>query len=156
KLNPAGSALVWSTYLGGARDDRALGLTLDAAGNVYLTRNTPSTDYPLSSDAASRTFKGTQVSPHSFLTAHASLTEIAASGSALVYSSYLGGSGNDWGIGIALDPTGAIVVSGGTSSRDFPITSGVVQSRLAGAPDLFLPTGDAFLTRFAPDGGAAG
>ena len=156
KVNPQGTAFVWSTYLGGTQDDRGVGIAVDAAGNAYIAGNTLSRDFPTTTDAAARTFKGTQVSPDLFLTGDAFLTQLNASGSALVYSTFLGGAGNDWATGVALDPAGAAVVTGGTSSRDFPVTNGTVQGMYGGSPDLFLPTGDAFLTRFAPDGAQPG
>src|SRR5580692_1612502 len=90
KINPTGSALVYSTYLGGNNVDYGSGIAVDAAGNAYVTGGTTSTNFP-TANALQATLGGS---------ANAFVSEINASGSALVYSTYLGGSGGDEGMGI--------------------------------------------------------
>ena len=111
KLNPAGSALVYSTYLGGGRGDQGYGIAVDSAGNAYVTGMTFSTDFPT-------------VNPLQATNKAAAYTAFVAklnpAGSALVYSTYLGGSGDDWGRGIAVDTAGNAYVTGMTISTDFP------------------------------------
>ncbi len=111
KLNAAGSALVYSTYLGGKQDDYAYGIALDAGGNAYLTGytygNFPTTPgaYQTASDGSS---------------ADAFVTKLNATGSALVYSTYLGGSGSDQAFAIAVDAAGNAQVTGNTHDFMLP------------------------------------
>jgi len=134
KLNPAGSALVYSTYVGGSSDDEALGIAVDSSGAAYVTGATVSADFPLVS-AAYSTYGGG---------ADAFAFKLNASGSALSYSSYLGGTGYDIGYGVAVDSTGSAYVAGLTSSADFPLMGGLGIAAAGGAK--------AFVTRL----GAAG
>ncbi len=114
KLNPAGSALVYSTYLGGSSADEGDGLAVDSSGNAYVTGTTYSTDFP--------TANPLQATNHG--TRNAFVAKFNATGSALVYSTYLGGSsGRDAGLGIAVDSSGNAYVTGLTGSTDFPIVS---------------------------------
>jgi hypothetical protein len=134
KLNPTGTApLIYSTYLGGSGDDRGIDIAIDAAGNAYVTGYT-------SSIAA--TFPWT---PGAFQTAYgggaydAFVTKLNPTATApLVYCTYLGGSGEDQGLGIAIDATGNACVTGYTHSNDFPNTPGAYQTTLASAPDAFI------------------
>jgi beta-propeller repeat-containing protein len=91
KLNAAGSALVYSTYLGGSNGDNGTAIALDSAGNAYVTGGTASTDFPTMNPIQGANAGG----------ADAFVTKLNAAGSALVYSTYLGGSGADYGYGIA-------------------------------------------------------
>ena len=110
KLNPAGSALVYSTYLGGSGDDFGSGIAVDAAGNAYVTGETSSPDFP--------TANPVQPSPGGNWDAF--VAKLNPAGSALVYSTYLGGSQGDGGSGIAVDAAGNAYVTGGTNSTNFP------------------------------------
>ena len=123
KLNAAGSALIYSTYLGGSGNDTANGIAVDSAGNVYVTGSTTSTDFP--------TVAPFQAANHatspSHYPANAFITKLNPSGSALVYSTYLGGSGPkgssvqaDTANAIAVDESGNAYVAGATGSTDFP------------------------------------
>ena len=118
KLNSSGS-LVYSTYLGGSRPDWGYGIAVDSSGNAYVTGLTDSTDFPTTQNAFQRTFIG-----------DAFVTKLNPSGS-LVYSTYLGGSGMDWGRGIAVDSSGNAYVTGWTDSPDFP-TQNAFQRRYGG------------------------
>ncbi|HEY6769282.1 MAG TPA: SBBP repeat-containing protein [Candidatus Sulfotelmatobacter sp.] len=133
KLNSTGTALVYSTYLGGAATDFAFSLALNSAGDVYVAGTTQSTDFPTTSAAFQKTcascVKGV---PSAFV------TELNASGSALVYSTYLGGTGDSRGYGIGLDSSGAAYITGRTSSTDFPTTSSAFQKTLNGTVNVFV------------------
>ena len=93
KFNPDGSALIYSTYLGGSASESAGGIALDSAGNAYVTGYTDSFDFP-TMNAIQPSFSGGE---------DAFITKINANGTALVYSTYLGGSGTQEGWGIAVD-----------------------------------------------------
>ncbi len=124
KLNATGSALVYSTNLGGSGQDSGLAIAVDGSGNAYVTGSTSSTNFPTTPGAFQTTLGGAF---------NAFVTELNASGSALVYSTYLGGSGNDGGNGIAVDGSSNACVTGATSSTDFPTTAGAFQTTPGGA-----------------------
>jgi hypothetical protein len=134
KLNPTGSGLLYSTYLGGSDFDEGIGIAVDNLGNTYVTGYTLSTNFP-TANAIQATLGGPF---DAFVTAANPL------GSGLVYSSYLGGSGGDFGFGIALDalPNPNAYVAGETGSTNFPTTSGAFQTTAQGG-------GDAFVTKIA-------
>ena len=144
KLNPAGTGLVYSTYLGGDGTDTGEGIAVDADGNAYVTGTTGSTNFPTTFGAVQPTFRG------GF--GDAFVTKLDPGGSAVVYSTYLGGSGREEGSGIALDVHRNAYVTGATRSADFPTTPGSVQPVYGGlasprAPDgsFFIP--DAFVAK---------
>ncbi len=120
KLNATGTALVYSTYLGGSGDESALNIALDSQKNAYIESQTTSTNFPLK-NATQATFGGG---------AHdGAITELNATGATLVYSSYLGGNGEDIPRGMALDPSGNIYLVGRTASTNFPVTTGAFQTK---------------------------
>jgi Beta-propeller repeat len=110
KINPTGSALVYSTYLGGSDDDGAFGIAVDRSQNVYLAGQASSPHFPLVSP-----IQGTLLGP-----SDAFLTEIDGSGSFIRFSTYFGGSGTDAALAVALDRTGAVHFAGQTDSSNFP------------------------------------
>jgi len=114
KLNPTGTALVYSTYLGGSGGDVSYGIAVDAAGAAYVTGFTRSTDFTAGCTAPCTVLNGTLGG-----FGDAFVTKINAAGTALVYSTYLGGSGDEEGHGIAVDAAGAVYVTGYTNSPDF-------------------------------------
>jgi Beta-propeller repeat len=128
KLNPTGSALVYSTYLGGLDVDTSLSISVGRFGNAYVTGSTESTNFPITAGAAQTTFGGIQ---------DAFVTKLNETGSALVYSTYLGGSGVEAGLRIA-DRFGNAYVTGSTDSLNFPITAGAAQSTFGGTQDAFI------------------
>jgi hypothetical protein len=137
KLNSSGSALVYSTFLGGATDiDDALGIAVDSAGNAYVTGETGSTDFPVTPGAFRTTRNGDY---------DAYVTKLNPSGSALVYSTFIGGSFVDFGVRIVVDSANNAYVLGNTRSPDFPTTPGAFDTVANGAFDIFLlklnPTG---------------
>ena len=141
KLNPGGTALQYSTYLGGSGTDNAEGIGLDVNGSAYVTGQTYSTDFP--------TVVAIQAANGGHQDSDAFVTEINSSGSALVYSTYLGGSSMDWGNAIAVDASGNAYVAGFTRSPDFPLAS-PLQATCGGCPGF----ADAFVAELATNGGA--
>jgi hypothetical protein len=129
KLNAAGSAALYSTYLGGSGADVGTSLTLDAAGNAYVTGSTASTDFPTTAGV---------VQPLAVGSTNAFVTKLNAAGSAAVYSTYLGGLGTNVGNGIALDAANEAFVTGTTTSLTFPVTVGAFQIAEAGGTDAFV------------------
>src|SRR5271169_1264164 len=132
KLNPTGSNVLYSTYLGGTGADQANSVAVDASGNAYVTGFTQSTDFPLQAQVQSILGISGGSACGTAPCADAFVTQLNAGGGALNYSTYLGGSGADFGQGIALDSTGDAFVTGSTASSNFPAVSGAHQSSLAG------------------------
>jgi hypothetical protein len=131
KLNATGTALMYSTYLGGSGLDGAVGIAVDSLGNAYVTGVTYSTDFPGASlSAIQPTYGGA---------GDAFVAEINPTGTSLIYSTYLGGSGNDVGKSIAVDSSGSIYVFGSTFSADFPgASSSSIQPTYGGNGDAFI------------------
>jgi hypothetical protein len=139
KLNASGSALVYSTYLGGSTYDQAQGIAVDSSGNAYVTGYTWSTDFP-TVNPLQASLNGGENSPCPDSTqpcSDAFVSKLNASGSELVYSTYLGGTGSDRGYGIAVDSSGDAYVAGQTGSTDFP-TANPVQASLKGKMNAFV------------------
>lgn len=122
KLNAAGSALVYSTYLGGSGGDQGNGIAVDSAGNAYVTGSTGSTNFPTQNPLQPLNGGG----------GDAFVTKLNATGSALMYSTYLGGSGGDQGNSIVLDSTGNAYVTG-AAAGGFPTTPGAYQTASGGS-----------------------
>lgn len=154
KLNPTGSALVFSTYFGGAGTDLGTAITTDAAGSVYVTGATNSAAFPTQSAFRSTLGGGTcgtAACPDAFV------TKLSAAGTALVYSTYLGGSGEEEAHGIAVDSAGSAYVTGFTTAADFP-TASPIQAAKGASADVFItklnPAGTALVySTFAGGGG---
>ncbi|MCA1032798.1 SBBP repeat-containing protein [Bacillus timonensis] len=127
KINAAGNAIVYSTYLGGSSLDAANSIDIDSSGNAYITGQTRSSNFP-TVNAIDPTFNGVQ---------EAFVTKINAAGNAIVYSTFLGGSGNDAANGIAVDSSGNAYISGITSSSDFP-TVNAIDPSFNGVFDVFI------------------
>ena len=136
KLDPTGCALVYSTYLGGSGGEAGFGIAVDSAGNAFVTGETNSSDFPTTATA---TYGGGSWD--------AFVTKLDAAGSALVYSTYLGGSGSDAGHAIAVDASADAYVTGFTASGDFPATAGSFQATPAGVSDGFFTIADAFVAK---------
>ncbi len=132
KLNASGSALLYSTYLGGGGSDYSYGVAIDNADHAYVTGNTESSDFPTQAPL--------------YLNAGSSdvfVTKLNANGNALLYSTYLSGSGDDKGYGIAVDTAGDAYVTGDTYSADFPVY---------GSLQAYGGNSDAFVVKLKADG----
>jgi hypothetical protein len=143
KLNASGTALVYSTYLGGGNRDRAAAIALDASGNVYVTGTTESSNFPVTSAHVQSGPLGNSVG-----FASAFVTKINTAGSALIYSTYLGGSNDDYGCGIAVDAAGSAYVVGTTRSEDFPTVNPLYTAATTGN------NYNIFVTKLNPSGTA--
>ncbi len=128
KLNAAGSALLYSTFLGGSALDLCTGIAIDASDDAYVTGTTYSPNFPIHRALQSNLMGS----------ASAFVTEINPTGSALLYSTYLGGSVVDNGTAIAVDSSGSAYIAGATSSPDFPTTLGAAQTVLGGRYNAFV------------------
>ncbi|MBL8194015.1 MAG: SBBP repeat-containing protein [Blastocatellia bacterium] len=126
KLSADGSSLVYTTYLGGSSIDQAFDIAVDSSNNIYITGLTISSNFPTKS--ALQAQKGGGVFD-------AFVTKINASGSELVYSTYLGGNDDDQGFSLAVNQQGNVFVTGSTASRNFP---GVTEGVLNGITDGFV------------------
>ncbi|MCX6832883.1 MAG: SBBP repeat-containing protein [candidate division Zixibacteria bacterium] len=114
KLSPLGNSLIYSTCFGGSMDDQALGIAVDGNGCAYVAGVTWSTDFPICNPYQWSNNGGYYFPVDAFA------TKLSASGNSLVYSTYLGGTNDDVGYGIAIDDSGCAYVAGGTRSTDFP------------------------------------
>ena len=139
KLSPNGASILYATYLGGSANDEARRIAVDGAGNAYITGVARSPDFPLQAPLAAALSGSTD----------AFVAKLNASGSTLVYSTYLGGSGNERGFGIAVDAAGQAYVAGWTNSTNFPVTANAFQ-RSIGYPDPAVS--NAFITKLAASG----
>jgi hypothetical protein len=205
KLNANGSALVYSTFLGGSQSDSSGGLAIDAAGNAYVTGGTSSPEFPTTAGVFDAVFDGPSesfvtkldpagsalvystflgeagasaialdaddsawlaggtgspdafTSPDAFDTqfsggaSDAYLAQLDPTGSALIYATFLGGTGSEGAAGVALDAAGNVYITGLTYSADFPTTAGAFDRLFGGDPTIFW--GDAFVAKFAAQGG---
>jgi len=132
KLNAGGDTLLYSTYLGGSGEDLGMDLSLDSSGKAYVTGLTASTDFPTANPVQPAYGGG-------IYDAFFVKLDLAASGAAsLVYSTYLGGSGDDRGIRIDVDNAGNAYAAGATSSTDFPTVNPIQGSNAGGAFDVFV------------------
>jgi hypothetical protein len=129
KLNDSGSAVIYTTYLGGSGNDAGKAIAVDTSGNTYVTGVTTSPNFPVTAGALATAAPGPQ---------NAFVAKIKASG-AVQYSTYLGGATSDTATGIAVDASGAAYISGQTASPSFPVTSGALQPSFGGgASDCFV------------------
>jgi len=127
KMNSSGSALIYSTYLGGTSADEGHGIALDSSGNAYVTGWTTSSDFP-TANAAQSAYRGGQ---------DAFVAKLDSAGATLAYSTYLGGTGADQGSSIAVDSSGQAYVTGYTTSANFPLAN-PIQSTYGGNQDAFV------------------
>jgi hypothetical protein len=166
ELNSGATALVYSTYLGGNGQDAGTSLAIDSSGNAYVTGTTVSTNFPTQSPLQASFGGGgtdcpvinSQIDSHIFVCGDAFVTKLNSSGTALVYSTYLGGTGDDTGFGIAVDPVGNAYVGGGTASTNYPTTGGAAQTAFGGGntncSSTGIACGDGFLTKLNSAGSA--
>jgi len=132
KLNATGTALLYSTYLGGGATDSSLGgaIAVDASGNAYVTGETSSANFPTTPGAFQTAYQGGL--------SDVFVAKLNTNGSALVYSTYLGTNKGEQGFGIAVDSAGGAYVTGTTFAENFPTTPGALQRVIGGADDSFI------------------
>jgi uncharacterized protein (TIGR03437 family) len=163
KLNSTGTALLYSTYFGGAGDDCVTAIAVDAAGNAYFTGSTSTENWATSPGAFQPTYGGYTEAEFAVadpyveqLIGDAYVAKLNPTGTALVYMSYLGGSTNDGGTGIAVDSAGNAYVTGFADSLNFPVTANALQPKMAGdggqIGGSYYRYGDAFITVVNPTG----
>jgi hypothetical protein len=124
KLDASGGSILFSTFLGGGNDDQGNGITVDVAGDVYVSGRTLSDDFPVTA--------GVLQGELSNECCNVVVAKLAGSGSTLLYSTYLGGNIGEEGHGIAIDGDGNAYVTAQTASTDFPTTDGAVQRQFGG------------------------
>ncbi|MFH0732787.1 MAG: SBBP repeat-containing protein [Candidatus Omnitrophota bacterium] len=129
KLNSTGTALTYSTLLGGGNGDYGFAMRVDSSGNIYITGYTSSSDYPTTAGAYDQTHNNFH---------DAFVTKLNATGTAIIYSTFIGGSYTDRGRGIAIDSSGNAYITGDTFSDDFPTTSGAYDPTVNGWIDVFV------------------
>jgi hypothetical protein len=137
KLDPSGTKLIYSTYLGGDGVDKGLGIAIDKSGNAHITGRTTSSNFPTSTAAFQKSNLGKD---------DIFVTKLDPSGASFIYSTLIGGPGADWANAIALDSAGAAYLTGYTQSATFPTTPNAAQPTFYGGP------GDGFVTKLNPTG----
>jgi hypothetical protein len=146
KLEASGSELVYSTLLGGDdHNDFATDVAVDSSGHAYVTGHTVSADFPAGPKMYGIGFGASETFPKLVLQGQwdAFVTKLNPTGSDFVYSTFLGGSGRDTGLGIAVDNAGNCYVTGGTTSVDFPRVNAGNWTTLSGGGDAFVTKLDA-------------
>jgi hypothetical protein len=152
KLNPAGNALIYSTYLGGGGVDAGNAITLDTNNSPVIVGDTTSTNLPASAGAVQSRSAGGQ---------DAFVAKLTPKGAALMFMTYLGGSATDHGAAVVLDASGSVFVAGSTFSTNFHVAN-ASQPQSGGGEDAFVakfsPSGSSLLfsTYFGGSGGTAG
>jgi uncharacterized protein (TIGR03437 family) len=145
KLNPSGTALIYSTYLGGSSGETAYGLSVDSSGNAYVVGQTASKDFPTTAGAFQTSL------PASLRTSFVS--KLNAAGNGLVYSTYVGGTSLvsylccDLAAAVAIDATGNAYIAGTTVSPGFPVTTGAAQTKFAASL-----SSNAYVAKLNPSG----
>ncbi len=128
KLNAAGNALIYSTYLGGSAVDYANAIAVDSLGQAVIVGDTTSTNLPVTTGVIQRTLAGGQ---------DAFVARLSANGAALSFMTYFGGNSTDHGAAVQIDPTGPIVIGGGTNSTNLPVLL-PLQAHSGGGQDGFV------------------
>ncbi|HWR52740.1 MAG TPA: SBBP repeat-containing protein [Bryobacteraceae bacterium] len=159
KVSPAGTELLYSTYLGGISNDYGNAIAIDAAGGVYIAGSTASIDFPGTAAGFQRAFAGGSYfrDPRRLMDTtdyprgtDAFVAKLNAAGTSVVYSSYLGGERPDWALGLAVDSNGSALVTGYTGSPGFPRVGDSQSTPGYVPPNILSPA--AFLSQVAPDG----
>jgi hypothetical protein len=131
KLNSTGTGLIYSTYIGGSFGELGYAIAIDGSGNAYITGRTTSTDFDI-------TLGAFQTSNGGFFTGDVFVTKLNSAGNGLIYSTYIGGSNNEEGRGIAIDGPGSVYITGNTQSTDYDTTLGAFQTTIGGGRDVFV------------------
>ena len=147
----AAGAMIYSTFIGGSTFDYAHAIAIDASGQAVIAGEPASSDYPVTTKAEQSSLGGVS---------NGFISKLSADGSELVFSTFLGGSGDDRAFGLALDSSGNVYVAGLTGSSNFPVTSGAFQTVFKGGggyggmPDGYSPPAstDGFVSKLSADG----
>jgi hypothetical protein len=132
ELSSSGSELVYSTYLGGASGDTANAIVVDNSDNAYVVGTTCSSNFPTTLGALQTSYKGDGGKCSAGPAGDVFVAKINATGSALAYSTYLGGGSGDTGYALALDSSDNAYVVGSTYSKNFPVTPGAYDTKCKG------------------------
>jgi hypothetical protein len=152
KLNPSGNTLVYSTYLGGSGVDIGNAIAVDALGEAVIVGDTTSKNLPVTAGVFQRTLAGGQ---------DVFVARLAANGASLSFLTYFGGNSTDHGAAVQIDPTGPIIIGGGTNSTNLPVLQ-AFQPHSGGGQDGFVAkfnataTGLVFSTYLGGSGGSPG
>ncbi|HKY05741.1 MAG TPA: SBBP repeat-containing protein, partial [Blastocatellia bacterium] len=138
KLNPAGTALVFSTYFGGTEFDEGNGIEVDSSGNVYVAGTTSASDLPVTENAYDTTYNSSS---------DLFVTKFNQTGSVLLYSTYIGGTDSEGAEALALDAQNNAVITGDTTSPDYPVSENALQTEWRGGENDSTQWGDAFVTK---------
>jgi len=147
KLNPAGTALLYSTFIGGSSNDQGLAIAVNSSGNAFVTGFTGSTNFPTQKDPLTTPPVSTVYRPtYQGGSTDAFVTKLNSTGTGLVFSTYAGGSGADQGWGIAVHSSGDVYVTGDTTSTNLPVTPAPfrLQATSGGGMDAFFLRLDRF------------
>jgi len=136
KLNSTGTGLIYSTYLGGSSTDIAYCIAVDSTGSAYITGETSSSDFPVTSGAYQTTRVGD---------AEIFVSKLNPDGTNLPYSTFIGKSGADYAYGIAVDSMECVYITGYTRNSNYPVTSDAYQKTSGGAYKVII-------TKLNPDG----
>ena len=145
KLNPAGSAFSYATYLGGSRDERGGSVAVDRDGNAWVVGHTLSPNFPVTADAMQKAFAGSAIDLAN--TGDGFITKVNAAGSQALYSTFVGGSANEYLSAVAITRDNAVLFGGGTASRNLPTTPNAAQRQGGTGDPALLPFGDGFAGR---------
>jgi len=141
KINPTGSSLVYSTYIGGNGWDKGNSITVNASGNAYLTGEAGSTNFP-TTPGSFQSVKSVYLDVF--------VTKLNSTGSDLIYSTFIGGNDDDRGESIAIDTAENVYLTGYIKSSDFPVTPGAFQTTFGGCDNNYCE--DAFVSKLNPSG----
>ncbi len=144
KLNPAGSGLAWSTFVGGSQTDAARAVVVNAVGEAFVTGSTNSVEFPTANPFQQAAPRVDDVD--------AFVTKVSTEGNAFVFSTRLGGDNDDRGIDLAVDATGNAYVTGDTRSPGFPTARPLQGGAGGSASGVAGSFSDAFVTKFGPAG----
>jgi len=130
KLNASGDRLIYSTYVGGSSNDQTYSIAIDSFNNTIIAGYTYSADFPTTTGAFNRTYAG-NIDAMAFM--------LNPEGNTLIFSTYIGGQGQDLASSLCVDEQGIIYITGGTQSNDFPVTVGAYDnSNPSGTDDVFI------------------
>jgi C1A family cysteine protease len=146
KMNQDLSEIIASTYIGGKGIEEARGITIDSEGNIFVCGMTESTDFPVSTNAFQNEYGGSSYSPYG--SGDSFIIKMSNDLTDLISSTYLGGRGHESGSSICIDHNGCVVVSGSTSSSDFPVSDDAFDTTYSSGGNL---KDDVFITKLSND-----